>query len=48
MEIKPISGALGAEVSGIDLKEELSNSESADIHAAFLEHHVLFFRDQHL
>lgn len=48
MNISPVSGALGAEISGIDLSTELSNSAAADIHAAFLDHKVLFFRDQTL
>ena len=48
MEIQPVAGALGAEISGVDLQQEYSNSVAAEIHAAFLKHHVLFFRDQHL
>ena len=48
MDIQPISGALGAEVRGIDLSSELSNSEAADIHGAFLAHKVLFFRGPEL
>ena len=48
MDIQPVAGALGAEISGIDLRQEFSNSVAAEIHAAFLKHHVLFFRDQHL
>lgn len=48
MDIRPISGALGAEVRGIDLSSELSNSEAADIHGAFLAHKVLFFRGPEL
>ena len=48
MDIRPVAGALGAEITGVDLRGELSNRVSADIHAAFLKHHVLFFRDQHL
>lgn len=48
MEIQQISGALGAEVTGVDLREEISNSVVSDIHAAFLKHHVLYFPGQHL
>lgn len=48
MDIKPVAGALGAEVIGIDLGLELSNQAAADVHQAFLDHHVLFFRDQTL
>lgn len=46
MEITKIAGALGAEVSGIDLSRELSNAEFDAVHGAFLDHHVLVFRDQ--
>jgi taurine dioxygenase len=48
MQITPISGALGAEIAGIDLSGELSNSDAAEVHEAFLAHRVLFFRDQKL
>ena len=45
MEINLISGALGAEVKGIDLKD--STSENWDkINRLMLEHKVLFFREQ--
>lgn len=48
MELTPISGMLGAEISGVDLAAELSADLVADIRAAFNEHHVLVFRDQNL
>ncbi|MCH9674242.1 MAG: TauD/TfdA family dioxygenase [Gammaproteobacteria bacterium] len=48
ISINPISGALGAEVSGVDLARPLSNAEFDAIHSAFLAHHVLFFLDQTL
>jgi taurine dioxygenase len=47
MQIHPVAGALGAEVSGVDLGR-LSDAETAAIQAAFREHLVLFFRDQRL
>jgi taurine dioxygenase len=46
MQIAPVSGALGAEITGVDLSADLSNQQAADVHAAFLRHHVLFFRGQ--
>lgn len=46
MHVEPVTGALGAEVRGIDLATEVSNSDADAIHAAFLEHRVLMFRDQ--
>jgi taurine dioxygenase len=46
--IRKIAGALGAEISGVDLAQPLDDHVFADIHAALLEHLVIFFRDQHL
>jgi len=43
MEVQPIAGSLGARVQGVDLSRDLSNSETADIYAAFLAHKVLVF-----
>ena len=48
MDILPMSGALGAEITGVDLRAEPSNSVSSDIHEAFLRYHVLYFPGQHL
>ncbi|HVO01647.1 MAG TPA: TauD/TfdA family dioxygenase [Candidatus Cybelea sp.] len=47
IQISPVTPALGAEVTGVDLRRaELS--EIAAIERAFAEHSVLFIRDQHL
>jgi taurine dioxygenase len=48
ISVAPISGALGAELSGVDLSGPLSDDLIGDIRAALLQHHVIFFRDQHL
>ncbi|MFT5803559.1 MAG: taurine dioxygenase [Candidatus Paceibacteria bacterium] len=48
IQITPISGALGADISGVDLSAPLSSKDQAQIDAAFHEHLVLCFRDQHL
>jgi taurine dioxygenase len=48
MEIKPIAGALGAEVRGVDLRKPLSAELAAAIRQAWFKHLVLFFRDQPL
>jgi taurine dioxygenase len=45
MNIEQITGACGAEISGVNLAR-LSNSEFDSIHTALLDHGVLFFRDQ--
>jgi taurine dioxygenase len=47
LRIEPASGAVGADVHGIDIAK-LSDAEFEAIYAAWLEHHVLFFRDQHI
>ncbi|HMA90337.1 MAG TPA: TauD/TfdA family dioxygenase [Burkholderiales bacterium] len=48
IQVKRIAGALGAEVSGLDLARPLSDQQAAALRAAWLEHLVLFFRDQPL
>ena len=45
MEIKLLSGALGAEIKGIDLTDT-SNENFKIINDLLLEHKVIFFRDQ--
>ena len=46
INVRPISGALGAEIEGVDLSQDLSNEAFDKVHRAFLDHHVIFFRDQ--
>jgi taurine dioxygenase len=45
LEVRRIAGALGAEVLGVDLAKDFPEVE---IRKAFLEHQVVFFRDQKL
>jgi taurine dioxygenase len=47
IEVRPIAGALGAELHGVDLAH-MSDEDFADVHEAFLAHQVVFFRDQTL
>jgi taurine dioxygenase len=47
MEIRRISGAIGAEIHGIDLSSP-TDQEVASIRKIWLEHLVVFFRDQEL
>lgn len=46
--VKKRASALGAEIVGVDLREELSDEAVATIRQAWLDHLVLVFRDQHL
>lgn len=48
MEVKRIAGALGAEISGLDLRRPLSQAMAAELRAAFLAHKVVFLRGQPL
>ncbi len=48
LDVRPISGALGAEISGVDLSKDLTDATVAAIRRAWLEHLVIFFRDQDL
>ncbi|UVJ43864.1 taurine dioxygenase [Pseudomonas sp. LS1212] len=48
LTITPLSPALGAQISGVDLSAELSLEHRDAIEQALLEHQVLFFRDQPL
>jgi taurine dioxygenase len=46
--IRRVAGALGAEISGVDLARELPEATIAAIRQALLDHQVIFFRDQQL
>lgn len=48
LEVRPVSGALGAEVGGANLSDALTDAIVAEIRQAFLDHLVLFFRGQKL
>lgn len=48
LEVRPIAGAIGAEVFGVDLGNELDEDTVAAIRRAWLTHCVIFFRDQDL
>jgi len=47
LAVRPLAGALGAEVVGTDVTR-LGRGERAALRTAFLEHHVLVIRDQSL
>ena len=48
MKVKKLAGAIGAEISGVSLKTDLSTDLAQQIREIFLEHQVIFFRDQAL
>jgi len=48
VQILPQSSVIGAEVRDLDLSADLSDDTIARVNRAFLEHQVLFFRDQRL
>ena len=48
IEVQKIAGAIGAEISGVDLSRELVGDTVAAIRRALLDHLVVFFRDQEL
>jgi taurine dioxygenase len=48
IDVRPIAGALGAEIGGVDLAAAVDDETMAEIRRAWLEHLVVFFRDQDL
>lgn len=48
LTIRRVAGALGAEISGVDLSQDLPDEVIAEIRDALVEHQVIFFRDQRL
>lgn len=48
IRVRPIAGALGAEIEGIDIAQPLADEVIQDIRYAFLDHLVIFFRNQRL
>ncbi len=48
MQVRKIAGALGAEISGVDLTQPISSALAAEIREVFLQHEVIFMRKQAL
>jgi taurine dioxygenase len=48
IDVRPIAGALGAEISGVDVSRPLAPEILAEIRRAWLDHLVIFFREQRL
>jgi taurine dioxygenase len=48
LDVRPMSGHIGAEIFGVDLSEPLDEAVVAGIRATLLRWKVVFFRDQHI
>ena len=48
IEVAPLAGSLGAEISGVDLAKDFSDDVMREIRSALLDHQVVFFREQEL
>jgi len=48
IEVRPIAGALGAEIEGVDAARPLGSEVVAEMRQAFLDHLVIFLRNQKL
>ena len=46
IEVRPIAGALGAEIHGVDISRDLAPDIVGEMRQAFLDHLVIFLRDQ--
>jgi taurine dioxygenase len=47
IRVEPLTGTIGAEIGGVDLRE-VDDEALAELQRAWLDHKVLFFRDQDL
>ena len=47
LDVAPLTATIGAEVTGVDLAEDLDEAMIEEVREALLEWKVLFFRDQH-
>ncbi len=48
IDVRPVAGALGAEIHGVDLSDEVPGEQFAEIRRAFGDYGVIFFRGQAL
>jgi taurine dioxygenase len=48
ISVRPLAGALGAEIAGVDLRQPLSNRQWSEIHQAFLDYSAIYIRGQEL
>ncbi len=48
ISVVPITQTIGADIIGVDLMQTLSDAQFAQIHDAWMQHHVLRFRGQNM
>lgn len=48
IQVRPVAGYIGADISGIDISQPLTSQEVAEIQSALHRYKVVFFRDQNL
>jgi taurine dioxygenase len=48
IEVRPLTGAMGAEIVGVDLSSDISNQQFDAIHQAWLDYLMIYFRGQDL
>ena len=48
IKLIPTSGSIGVEIHNVDLSKELSESTFSEIRETFINHGLIFFRDQDL
>ena len=46
IEVLPLTGVLGADIFGVDLREQLSEEVWSEIRDAFVDHQVILFPNQ--
>ncbi len=45
IRVEPLTPTIGAEISGVDLAQTLTELQFDEIHTALMRHLVIFFRD---
>jgi len=48
IDVRPLTPSIGAEITGLDLADELDDAAFAELDKAFMDHKVLFFREQEI
>ncbi|MDH3759504.1 MAG: TauD/TfdA family dioxygenase [Gammaproteobacteria bacterium] len=48
IEVVPVSPALGAEISGVDIAAGIDEEQFAELRQAYVDYGVIFLRDQHI